>query len=298
MTNRKKIALLGTGIMGSGMGMNLLAGGHDLKVWNRTVERTRNLVAKGATLASSPGAAVEGVEFVITMLADGEAVRAVLKGEQGALSGMNREQVWVEMSTVGLEDIEEFAAMAADRGVGFADAPVLGTKAPAEKGELVVLAGGDREVVERCRPIFDAIGRRTIVLGFGNVATRLKLILNNWVVSLVGVLAETISLSEALDVDPQLFIASIKGGPLDVGYAHVKGDSMMKRSFSPAFPLELALKDSRLILSAAQKHGLDPKILQAVANRLLEAKQQGYGKEDISAVFNAVKEAERPLVNQ
>ena len=192
MTNRKKIALLGTGIMGNGMGMNLLAAGHDLKVWNRTVERTRNLVAKGATLASSPGAAVEGVEFVITMLADGEAVRAVLKGEQGALSGMNREQVWVEMSTVGLEDSEEFAAMAADRGVGFADAPVLGTKAPAEKGELVVLAGGDMEVVERCRPIFDAIGRRTIVLGPGNVATRLKLILNNWIVSLVGVLAETI----------------------------------------------------------------------------------------------------------
>jgi len=288
MTNSKKVALLGSGIMGNGMGMNLLAAGHELQVWNRTAERTRNLTDKGAILAPSPTAAVEGVEFVITMLANGDAVRAVLSGEQGALNAMGRDHVWIEMSTVGLEDIEEFAAMAADRGVAFMDAPVLGTKAPAENGELVLLAGGDPEVVERCQPIFDAVGRLTIPLGPGDLATRLKLVLNNWILSLVSILAETVSLSQALDVDPQLFLDCIAGGPLDVPYAHMKSESMIKRDFPASFPLEHALKDLRLILSAAQKNGLDPKILQAVSNRFAEAEQKGHGREDTAAIFHVV----------
>jgi 3-hydroxyisobutyrate dehydrogenase len=289
MSNKKKVALLGTGIMGSGMGMNLLKAGHELVVWNRTEERTRILTENGAILGSSPAAAVEGVEFIITMLKDGNVVRTVLEGEDGALKGMSRDQVWIEMSTVGPEDTEAFASNAKELGVAFVDAPVLGTKAPAESGELVVVAGGDPALIERCRPVFEAVGRRTIEVGPGNMATRFKLVLNNWVVSLIGVIAETIAIAETLDIDPQHFLEAIKGGPLDVGYAHIKGGAMIKRDFPASFPLELSLKDTRLILSATHRKGQDLKILNAVSDLFAEAESQGYGREDLAAIYRAVK---------
>ena len=281
------IALLGTGIMGSGMGGQLLAAGHELTVWNRTRDKTRALAEQGARVADTPAEAVDGVELVITMLADGDAVRQVMV-EHGGLEGMGRDSVWLQMSTVSLDDVEAFDRLAKENGVHLMDAPVLGTRGPAQHGELVVLAAGSARVFERCQPVFDAVGQRTLRLDKPGQATRLKLVINEWVLGLLGVLAETFATAEALGVDPTLFLQAISGGALDVQYAHIKGQMMQQREFAPSFPLRLALKDARLIGQAAQKFGYEPQLISTIAQAFADAVDAGHGDKDMAAVFLAM----------
>lgn len=288
MANQKNVALLGTGIMGSGMAAQLLDAGHELTVWNRTTSKARPLAERGAKLAASPVEAVDGVDFVITALADGGAVREVMEGDDGALVGMGRASVWIQMSTVSLEDVDEFERRSKESGVHFVDAPVLGTKGPAEKGELIVLAAGSSSVLERCQPLFDAVGRRTMSFEKPCHATRLKLVINNWVLGLLGVLAETIAMADALGVNSGDFLDAIAGGALDAGYAHIKGEMMQKREYPTAFPLRLALKDARLIEAAARKHDLEPHVIASVAERFAAAVDK-HGDRDMSAVVEVMR---------
>ncbi len=287
MANGKNIALLGTGIMGSGMGQQLLAADHELVVWNRTREKTRELEQQGAQVADTPAEAVDGAEFVITMLAHGEAVRQVML-DDGGLEGMGHDSVWLQTSTVGLDDVDEFDRLAKENGVHLMDAPVLGTRGPAEKGSLVVLAAGSGRIFERSQPIFEAIGQRTIRLDKPCQATRLKLVINDWVLGLLGVLAETYATAEALGVRAELFLEAISGGALDVDYAHIKGQMMQQRQFKPSFPLRLALKDARLIRQAANKYGYEPRIITTIADAFAAALEEGHGDEDMAAVFLAM----------
>jgi 3-hydroxyisobutyrate dehydrogenase len=284
----KDVALLGTGIIGSGMSNQLLDAGHRLTVWNRSADKARPLQDKGATVASTAIEAVDGADFVLTVLADGHAVRNVMLAEGSALEGMGRDSVWVQMSTVGLEETEEFDRLAKESGVHFVDAPVLGTRGPAEKGQLTVLAAGSPRIIERCQPIFDAVAQRTMHLDKACYATRLKLVVNDWVLGLLGVLAETFATAEALGVRPQLFLEAISGGPLDAGYARIKGQMMQQGEFEPSFPLRLALKDARLIERAASTHGFEPRIMKTIAEHFEQALDDGHGEQDMSAIYRAM----------
>ena len=291
MANGKAVALLGTGIIGKGMGEQLLAAGHEVTVWNRTIEKAHPLEQKGARVVSTAAEAVDGAEFVLTVLADGTAVREVMLTERGALEGMGRGSVWVQVSTVSPEDVEDFDRRAKGQGVHLVDAPVLGTKGPAEKGQLIVLAAGSSRIIERCQPVFDAVGSRTMTLDKPCHATRLKLVINDWVLGLLGVLAETFASARALGVRPELFLEAISGGALDAGYAHIKGQMMLQGEFPPSFPLRLALKDTRLIQRAAQQHGFEPKIIATVADYFEQAVEDGHADEDMAAVFRTMREA-------
>ncbi|HLL58212.1 MAG TPA: NAD(P)-dependent oxidoreductase, partial [Rubrobacteraceae bacterium] len=217
------MAVLGTGIMGAAMARNLLAAGMQVRVWNRSREKAEPLVQDGATVAASPAEAAEGAGFVLTMLPEAGVIEEVAGGEDGALSTLSGDGVWLQMSTVGIEGHERLAALAQERGVTYGDAPVLGTKEPAEGGQLVVLASGPEEIRERCEPVFDAVGSKTLWLGEAGAGSRLKLVTNNWIVGLLGVLAETISLARATGVDPARFLEVIEGGPLGLPYAQMKG---------------------------------------------------------------------------
>src|SRR4051794_28320237 len=180
------VAFLGTGIMGAPMARNLASAGHDVHAWNRTREKAEGL---GATVASSPAEAVEGAEVVVTMLADGPTVERVMEGVT-----LGEDAVWWQASTVGLEWLERL-------GGKFVDGPVLGTRQPAEDGKLTVLASGPGR--ERLGPVFDPVSGKVVDLGDEvGAGTRMKLVLNNWVLSMVEGLAQTISLAQALDVDP------------------------------------------------------------------------------------------------
>jgi len=261
-----RVAFLGTGIMGAPMARNLASAGHEVRAWNRTSSKAEGL---GATVAGSPAEAVEGAEVVITMLADGATVAAVLEGvtlPEGA--------IWWQASTVGVEWAAKFGP--------HVDGPVMGTRQPAEEGKLTVLASGPGR--ERLGPIFDAVAAKVIDLGDEvGAGTRMKLVGNSWVLSLVEGLAETIALAEHLGVDPRDFLAMIEGGPLFAPYARIKGDAMIAREFPPSFPLALAAKDAGLIAEAAPNLPL-PKLIQA---QMLKAVEAGHGESDMSATFLA-----------
>jgi 3-hydroxyisobutyrate dehydrogenase len=281
------VAILGTGIMGSGMARNLAGAGIETRAWNRTKSRAETLADVGIAVADTPAEAVGGADGVITMLVDGDAVREVMDGDDGALSAMAADAVWLQMSTIGIAATEQLARLAAERQVDFADAPVLGTKQPAEAGELTVLASGPDEVLGRCAPVFEAVGVRTFRLGETGDGTRMKLVLNNWLVTLTVGLAETIALAEQLGADPALFLDVIKGGPMGPAYAELKGRMMIEQKFDPAFPLRLADKDARLVLEAVDGDSAELPVTRAVEQRLAEAIELGHGDEDMAAAYHA-----------
>jgi 3-hydroxyisobutyrate dehydrogenase len=279
-----RVAVLGTGTMGAPMARNLAAAGLEVTAWNRSRERAEPLAGDGVAVAATPQEAVAGADVVVTMLADGAAVEAVV----GDLALLDDGVVWAQMSTVGIEATERLVARAAEAGVPIVDAPVLGTKAPAEQGRLTVIAAGPAQARERCAPVFDAVGARTVALGDEpGAATRMKLVLNAWLLALVEGLSESIALAEGLGVDPAAFLDIIDGGPLGPPYAKMKGTMMIERAYEPSFTLALAAKDAGLALDAAAAQGLELPALRATLGQLEKAVEQGHGDADMAAAVEA-----------
>jgi 3-hydroxyisobutyrate dehydrogenase len=280
-----RVAFLGTGIMGAPMARNVAAAGHEVRAWNRSRERAEPLAEHGIAVCDTAQEALEGAEIVVTMLADGEAVAEVADGldfPDGA--------VWAQMSTVGIEGTDRLAAIAGRAGIHLVDAPVSGTKGPAEQGKLVVLASGEPAARERCEPVFDAVGARTVVLGdTPGIATRMKLVLNAWLVALIEGLAESVALAEGLELDPTKFLEIIDGGPVGPPYAKMKGTMMIERAYDPSFSLELAAKDARLALDAAARAGLELPALSAIRDQLERGVEQGHGDKDMAAAVEATR---------
>ncbi|HZC19913.1 MAG TPA: NAD(P)-dependent oxidoreductase [Rubrobacteraceae bacterium] len=288
MEDNNTVAVFGTGLMGAAMARNLLAAGMGVRVWNRTREKAEPLADDGARVANSPAEAAEGADFVLTMLADADTVAEVV-GEGGALSALSDNGVWLQMSTVGNEGSDRLARVAADYGVAYVDAPVLGTKEPAEQGQLIVLASGPEEIRERCQPLFDAVGGQTYWLGEAGAGSRLKIVTNSWIVGILSALAETIALARATGVEPAQFLEVIEGGPLGLPYAQMKGQMMIEEEFPTSFSAKLARKDAGLVLDAAGASGLRLPLAKAAAARFDEAIAAGYGEDDMAAVYEAAK---------
>ena len=277
-----QVAVLGTGTMGAPMAVNVARAGESVRAWNRTPEKVEGL--EGVEAAASVEEAVDGAELVVTILSDGDAVEDVARQ---ALPAMADGAAWLQMSTVGIAATERLAALAEEHGVPFVDAPVVGTKQPAEKGELTVLASGPRDARERAKPVFDAVGARTVELGDAGEGNRLKVVVNNWIVGLVAALGETIALAERVGVDPKVFLDTIDGGPLGPPYARIKGDLMVEREFPTSFALRLARKDVGLVLEAAERHGLDARLARTVAELFDSAADRGHGDDDMAAIVAA-----------
>jgi len=281
------VAVLGTGIMGAAMARNLLASGMEVRAWNRSREKAEPLAQDGAQIADNPKDAARGANFVLTILADTDAVEEAVGKD--VLSALAEDGVWLQMSTVGEDGNERLLGLAADHGVAYVDAPVLGTKQPAEQGQLIVLASGPEEVRERSEQVFSAVGSKTVWLGEAGAGSRLKLVVNNWIVGLLGVLAETVAFARSVGVDPATFLEIIEGGPLGLPYAQLKGNMMIEEDFPTSFSANLARKDAGLVLGTAEAHDLRMPIAEAVAARFDEAIRAGHGEEDMAAVYRAAK---------
>jgi 3-hydroxyisobutyrate dehydrogenase len=282
-----RITFLGTGIMGAPMARHLAEAGHDVTVWNRTAAKARPLAEHGAHVAEDPAAATTGAEVVVTMLTDGAVVEDVMAEAAPALGDG---ALWWQASTVGVSGTEALVALAEDHGLTLVDAPVLGTKGPAESGDLVVLASGPAAARETLAPLFDAVGSKTISLGDEpGTATRFKLVMNHWVLGLTDAIAETIAFAEGVDLDPSLFLDAIEGGSLDVGYAHLKGPGMIAGELPVAFPLKHALKDAELILEAGERHALDLALARTVRDRYAGAADAGHADDDMGMVIAAAR---------
>lgn len=284
------IAVLGTGIMGYPMAARLLDSGFSVRVWNRTASKAQPLGDRGATVAQAPAEAASGADYLLTMLADGPSVRQATEGTDGALAALGPDSAWLQTSTVGLDETHGLRQLAAASGVPFVDTPVLGTKKPAEQGQLVVLASGPPPWEQRCREVFAPLSTRLLWLGPAGQGTRLKLVTNTWVLALTHAAAESVALARALDLDPQLFLDAIEGGSVDSAYAHIKGAAMIRQNFPASFPTSLAAKDAGLVLDAASA-SVDLTGTRAMLAHLERAEELGYAGADMAAVYHAVRAA-------
>jgi 3-hydroxyisobutyrate dehydrogenase len=282
-----KVTVLGTGIMGAGMARNLIDAGLDVTVWNRNADRARPLGDAGARVAADPADAVAGADVVVTMLFDAEATAQVM---EPVLPSLGPGVVWAQTGTVGLEGTDRLAELAARHDVGFVDAPVLGTRQPAEQGTLTVLASGPEELRESVTPVFDAIGSRTIWVGERpGDGHRLKLVANSWVATVTAGTAQAVAMAEGLGLDPQQFLDVISGGPLDLPYAQLKGKSMIADEFPTSFAVSGVVKDLGLIAAATRAAGVDDRLVATLHDTFAAADAAGHGDEDMAAVVHAFR---------
>lgn len=280
-----RTAVLGAGsTMGLAMTRNIARAGLGVRAWNRTREKAEPLADDGVRVLDSPAQAAEGADVLLTMLSDADAV---IDSAQDALPSLRDRAAWLQMSTIGEAGIERCAELAGAHAVTLFDAPVLGTKQPAEEGKLVILASGPEDsgaARERIQPILDAVGRKTMWVGEVGAGTRLKIVVNGWVLTVVEGGAETIALAEGLGLDPALLFEAIEGGTLDLPYLRMKGKAIAERNFAPMFRLALAAKDARLIEESAQRHEVDVPLFSTIRRRLAEGVRD-HGDEDMSATY-------------
>jgi len=278
------VAVLGTGKMGAGMARQLLQHGHEVRVWNRSRDKAEPLAGDGATGTDDPAEAVRGADIILTVLFDADSVVEVL--EQAA-DGLDQDTVVVQISTVGL-DIDQLAEKVERLGVRLLDAPVLGTRQPAEQGTLTVLASGDPALREIADPVLDAIGARTVWAGDQvGAASRLKLVCNAFTGAQTAATAQSIALAEGLGLDPQLFLDAISGGASDAPITRAKGAMMLGGDYPPAFDVQGLRKDLALVVAAAEQAGIATELARAVLALAERAESRGHGPDDMAAVREA-----------
>lgn len=289
-----RIAVIGCGIMGRAMAHNLVNAGFDVRIWNRSRSGIDELQARGfaktAFVAATAAEAVQEAEFILTVLSDGAATSEVMAGERGALASTEPGAIWLQMSTIGIEATARLHELAQSRQVHYVDAPVLGTRQPAEQGELTVLAAGERSLQDRCGAPFAAVGKRTMWLERVGDASRLKLVANQWSTGLVALIAETSMLARSIDVEIEQFLELVGSGPFMAGYAATKAKMMAARDYEPSFPLDMAHKDVRLALGAANDAGCVLPVTAAIESQYDRAERAGHGRRDLSAVAEILDE--------
>jgi 3-hydroxyisobutyrate dehydrogenase len=279
---RGAVAVIGAGIMGSAMARNLAAAGLTTRVWDRTASATGPLADAGAVVAASARDAVRDASVVITMLPTADAVESVMFDGQVAEAFADG-CVWAQMGTIGVEATlrirDRLAALRP--GVMLVDAPVSGSKGPAEQGQLLILASGPEAAADVVRPVFDVIGRKTVWLGEAGRGSQVKLVVNAYLSILIEGVAETMELADRLGIGHQQLAEVIEGGPLDAPLADAKFHKMDRGDFGAEFPLEWALKDVDLVIDAAGGQALP--LLAALSGQWHAAVAAGYGRQDISA---------------
>lgn len=282
---RGLVAVVGTGTIGAAMCRNLAAAGLAVRAWNRTTSRAQELEPAGVTACPTPSAAVEGARWVITALTDGEVVEEAMAS---TLSAMRTDATWIQASTVGIAATADLHALARRHRIAFVDAPVLGTKEPAERGELVVLAAGEERLEPECRPVLAPIAASVRwISSEPGAATRLKLVVNSWVLALTEAAAEAVAFAEALGLDPRLFLDTVAGSPTDAPYLQLKGAAILNRQLEPSFRLDLARKDIALVMDAAAEAGVELGLPAAIRNRFDRAVELGHGDDDMAAAYFA-----------
>jgi 3-hydroxyisobutyrate dehydrogenase len=288
---RPTVAVIGAGIMGSAMARNLIAAGFSTTVWDRSPAVSGPLAAAGALAAPSPHAAVQDVRVVVTMLPTAEVLETLIF-DGGVTGAFADGAVWVQMGTIGVDATRRIGQRLAEvrPDVIFVDAPVSGSKQPAEQGQLLILASGPAAAAPVVAPVFDTIGGKTVWLGEAGKGSKMKLIVNAYMSILVEGMAEILELADRFDIDAQQLARVIEGGPLDAPVANAKFHKMVSRDFAAEFPLEWALKDVDLALGAAGARA--PALLSALSDQWHAAVAAGHGREDISAARLAVGPSE------
>lgn len=279
------IAVLGTGTIGAPIARNLRRAGFTVTAWNRAAGRAQSLKADDVRVADSVAEAVQGARIVLTVVKDAAAVLDVL---QAAGDSLSPGTVLVQISTVGVQGISDIAKAVSARSLVLVDAPVQGTKGPAENAQLVVLASGPEDIRATVAPVFDAIGKATLwVSAEPGDASKLKLVVNTLISAITHGVAESLRLADALGVDPELFRTAVSGGPLESAFGTIKTNAILQKDFSPTFTVDNAIKDSELVIDAAATAQLRLPLAEAGLARYRGAQQAGHGDKDIAASYLA-----------
>lgn len=289
MSTQQTVAVLGLGTMGHPFAANLIAKGFDVHVWNRSSGKDDDLVAQGATRAGSAAEAVASAEVVISMLSTPEATEEVLFGDQGALAAMQEYAILAQMGTIGEEATLRLAEKAKQHypTIVWLDAPVSGSKVPAEKAQVLVLASGDEERGKAAQPVFDAIGKGTKWLGPVGAGSRMKLVVNAWLVMLMQAINESSILANHFGFSSDDLWSVLDGGPLAVPYMKPKLTKIDSSDYSTEMALEWGLKDALLALDEANADQLPS--LSRVAEIWQKATDDGLGEKDISVVTDYLR---------
>lgn len=282
MSQQPAVAVLGLGAMGHAFAANLLKKGFVVRGWNRTRAKGEDLVDAGLHLAANPREAVEGADVVIAMLADGETTRQTLREAAPALK---QGATVCQMGTIGIAATDALIGDLAQSSpdVLFIDAPVSGTKAPAENAQILVLASGDRDRAQAAEQVFAAIGKGTQWLGEAGASSRMKLVVNSWLIGLMQSLAESTRLAAEFGFSTDDLWQVLDGGPLAAPYAKMKLGMIASGDYTPQMHLNWALKDARLALDAANEARLPA--LENIVDVWQQAVDAGYGEQDLAAVY-------------
>jgi 3-hydroxyisobutyrate dehydrogenase len=274
--------------MGQPMAANIIRAGMPTTVWNRRPDPARQLAEQGAEVADTPADAVRRADVVITMVTDADAVLSIA-ADQGMLAAMAPGAIWAQMSTIGVSGTERIAAMVADQRpeITLLDAPVLGSRGPAEQGQLTILASGPEEARGRLAPVFDAIGQRTVWVGPAPAGSRLKLVNNMLLAFLAEGIAESIALGRSLGLDGNAVLGTLESSPLVSPWAAEKLQRIGRGEYSPQYPLSLALKDVNLALYEVDIDRFG--VANSLAAEWQRAVERGLGGEDVTVVARALQ---------
>jgi 2-hydroxy-3-oxopropionate reductase len=254
---RPTVGLIGLGLMGKPMGRNLLKAGFPLIVWNRTAARADDLVREGAKFAANPRETASQSDVLVTIVSDPPAVEQVLFGENGAFDGLRRGSLYIDSSTVSPELARRVGRECAALDIDYLDAPVTGGTWGAEKGELVFMVGGKEKVLERARPILEAVGKRFFLLGSNGAGQTVKLAMNLLLALEVEALAEALALVAKAGVRGERLIEVMQSSMARAAVLDVKAPQILKNEYPPSFPLRLMHKDVRLAMELARQEGVE-----------------------------------------
>jgi len=284
-----KVAVLGLGIMGSGMARQLLAAGFEVAVWNRSADKARPLADEGARIAASPADAGNGAAVVIAMLADDAVSRAVWTGEDGALAAMHEGAIALDSSTLTGGWVTELAALAEARGVRFLEAPVTGSRDQAAQGALRFLVGGAADVLEAARPVLDAMGSATVNLGPVGSGATVKLA-NNFLCGVQAAsLAEALALFEKRGLNVEQAVSVLTEGAPASPLLKAVSRRMLDRAYDPHFFVPLMAKDLSYAGQALAEAGIPSAIAEAARKRFLDAAAAGHGEQDIASIIEPLR---------
>ena len=280
-----RVAFLGLGIMGRLMASNLVKAGHEVAVWNRTPGRE----VEGARLAATPAEAAQGAEVVWTCVSDTKAVESVLFGPQGVNESLAEGMIVVDSSTISPAATRQFAERARARGAQYVDAPVTGSKIAAEGGTLIFIVGGEESTIERLKPLFAVLGKKFFRMGETGKGQAAKLAMNLQIALIYEGFAEGLTLAAKLGVDAGTLLPLIEASMVRSGVVDYKAPFVLKRDFSPNFPLRLMRKDIRLALEAAKEARVKLPALETVEEIYEMSIEDGHENEDYAATISLLE---------
>ncbi|OAY63881.1 glyoxylate/succinic semialdehyde reductase 1 [Ananas comosus] len=284
-----EVGFLGLGIMGKAMARNLLRNGFRVTVWNRTLSKCQELVSEGASVGETPASVVKKCKYTIAMLSDPSAALSVVFDKDGVLEEISSGKGYIDMSTVDADTSSKISEAITKKGGYFLEAPVSGSKKPAEDGQLVILAAGGKELYEEITPAFNVLGKKSFFLGEVGNGAKMKLVVNMIMGSMMNALSEGLCLADKSGLNPQTLLDVLDLGGVANPMFKLKGPAMIKGSYAPAFPLKHQQKDMRLALALGDEHAVSMPVAATANEAFKKARGLGLGDHDFSAVFEAVK---------